>query len=223
MQEELPLLFTGDFTLIIMATAAFIVAISVHEAHHAFVATALGDDTPRMAGRLTLNPIRHLDMTGVLVFALAGIGWGWTPVNPYKLRPNPRLGNAIVAAAGPLSNLALAVVFALLYHALDLPRFAVPVPLVGTLDLSVLFTEFIRIVAVLNVLLFVLNLIPIPPLDGFSVLLGLLPRPMAEAIRPIERYGFGLILLLLFAPSLLFGFSIVGGLYRPAAQLLGLA
>jgi Zn-dependent protease len=202
------LFFTGfDPLQIVLWTLAFIVAISVHEANHAFVATALGDDTPRLAGRLSLNPLRHVDRTGLLLFVLAGFGWGWTPVNPNNLRPNPRLGNAVVAAAGPIANLGMALLFSFLLRAgLGFP------PVVN---------QFLAIAAMLNLLLFVFNLIPIPPLDGFTVVLGVLPHHMANALRGLERYGFALLFALLLLPQLL-GFDIVGRLLAFAARVFGL-
>jgi Zn-dependent protease len=205
------LLFLAHFDplLIILYTLAFIIAVSVHEANHAFVATALGDDTPRRAGRLSLNPMRHIDKTGLLVFVLAGFGWGWTPVNPFKLRPNPRLGNAIVAVAGPIANLAMALLFSALLRA--------------NLDLPVVVYQFLAAAALLNLLLFVFNLIPIPPLDGFTVLLGLVPRNLAETLRGLERYGLGLLFVLLILPQFFFGVDIVGYLFGVFARVFGIS
>jgi Zn-dependent protease len=207
------LLFNPDPQYIILATIAFIIAVSVHEANHAFAATALGDDTPRLHGRLTLNPLKHVDALGILFFALAGIGWGATPVNPANLRPNPRTGNALVALAGPVANLVLAFLFS--------------IPLRANVQLDPLLHNFLFIATALNLLLFVFNLIPIPPLDGFSVLLGVLPREIAWRLRGIERYGLGLLLLLLVLPSLV-GFRIPGCgaplscLFAPVARAFGL-
>ena len=203
------MLFQTNFNplLIVLYTLAFIVAVSIHEANHALVATALGDDTPRKAGRLSLNPLRHIDRTGLIMFIIAGFGWGWTPVNPRNLRPNPRLGNAFVAAAGPLANLALALLFTGLLRA----NFGLPT----------VVSQFLAVAAVLNLLLFVFNLIPIPPLDGFTVLLGVLPGPLANALRGLERYGLVLLLALLFVPSF-FHVDVVGSLLRTFIRAFGL-
>jgi len=202
------LFFTGfDPLQIVLWTLAFIIAVSVHEANHAFVATALGDDTPRRAGRLSLNPMRHVDKTGLLVFVLAGFGWGWTPVNPSNLRPNPRLGNAVVAAAGPIANLGLAVLFSMLLRA--------------NLGFPPVVNQFLAAAAMLNLLLFVFNLIPIPPLDGFTVLLGMLPDRLANSLRGLERYGLGLLFALLILPQFL-GFDVVGRLLAVFARTFGL-
>lgn len=200
-------------TRILLATLAFLFAVAVHEANHAFVATALGDDTPRRFGRLSLNPMRHVDLTGLLFFAIAGVGWGWTPVTPSKLRPNPRAGNALVAIAGPLANLALAFVLSL--------------PLRANVAMDPLIHQFLFIAVALNLLLFVLNLIPLPPLDGFTVLMGVLPAHLAAALKPIERYGLGILLALLVLPPLL-GLRIpgcgdvLGCLFAPVARAFGL-
>ncbi len=201
------LLAQYSLTTILLLTMAFIVAIVVHEGNHALVATALGDDTPRRAGRLSLNPMRHLDMTGLIFFVLAGFGWGWTPVNPQNLRPNPRAGNAIVAAAGPLANLALAVLMSL--------------PLRFGVDMPPLLHQFLLLAIGLNLLLFVFNLIPLPPLDGFTVLVGLLPEDLAAKVKRIDRYGLGLLMVILLIPPLL-GFDVVGHLFRPVSQIFGL-
>jgi Zn-dependent protease len=200
-------LFNFDPQYMILATIAFIIAVSVHEANHAFAATALGDDTPRRAGRLTLNPLKHIDALGIIFFFLAGIGWGATPVNPNNLRPNPRTGNALVALAGPISNLVLALLFSL--------------PLRAEVPMDPLLRGFLFVATALNLLLFVFNLIPIPPLDGFSVLLGVLPRDLAFRLRGIERYGLGILLALLVLPSLM-GFSVLTYIFAPVARLFGL-
>ncbi|MBI4212861.1 MAG: site-2 protease family protein [Chloroflexi bacterium] len=197
-----------DLTTILLLTAAFVVAVAFHEANHAFVATALGDNTPRQYGRLTLNPMRHIDPLGILMFIMVGIGWGWTPVNPSNLRPNPRLGSALVAAAGPVSNLLLAFAFA--------------APLRADLDLPLILRQFLFLATALNLLLFVFNLLPIPPLDGFSFLVGVLPRQPSEALRQLERIGPGLILVLFFASSFLH-LDIIGRIFGPVARAFGLA
>lgn len=202
------MLLAGDLNLtrMLLLILAFVVAIAVHEANHALVATALGDDTPRRYGRLSLNPIRHIDLTGLVVFVLVGVGWGWTPVNPQNLRPNPRAGNALVAAAGPLANLALAL--------------ALSLPLRAELAMPLLLQQFLFVAAALNLLLFVFNLIPIPPLDGFTVLLGLLPGHLARALQQLERVGPGLILAFLVLPSFLH-INVIGMIYSPVARVFG--
>jgi len=188
-------------------TAALIVAISAHEANHALVATALGDDTPRLNGRLSLNPFRHIQVGMLIVFVLLGVGWGSTPVTPSKLRPDPRIGSAIVAVSGPLANLALA--------------FLLSLPLHGDLNLPTYLRQFLGIAISLNILLFVFNLIPFPPLDGFTVLLGLLPSPLANAIKPLERFGVFLIPALFLLSFV--GINILGPFLTSAMALVSRA
>jgi Zn-dependent protease len=196
-----------DLTTIILLTLAFVLATAIHEANHAFVATALGDDTPRRYGRLTLNPLRHIDKMGIVFFAIAGVGWGFTPVTPGKLRPNPRTGYALVSVVGPLSNLALA--------------FLLSLPLRAGLDMPILLRQFLFVAVSLNLLLFIFNLLPIPPLDGFAVLLGVLPGRIAAAIRPLERYGMPILMLLFLAGTFL-NFSPLSVLYAPVCRVFGL-
>ena len=174
-------------------------AITIHEFCHAFAAWSLGDPTAQQAGRLTLNPIKHLDPFGSLLLLLTilarapGIGWGKpVPVNVRALRYG-RLGMAIVSAAGPLSNLALALLAALTVRALDAADQPVPPWVV----------EFIRILIVLNVGLCVFNLLPIAPLDGFGVAIGVLPWSIAGPIARLGRYGPGILMLLVFSGSLI--------------------
>jgi Zn-dependent protease len=200
------ILHNFDPLTIILTTIAFIFAIACHEANHAFVATALGDDTPRRAGRLTLNPWRHISPLGILTFVLMGFGWGWTPITPSKLRPNPRLGSALVAAAGPLANLALAL--------------ALTLPLRLGVEVGPEAQRFLVLAIILNLTLFVFNLLPIPPLDGFSFLVGVLPRRPSEALQQIERYGAGILMALLILPSFL-GINIIGAVVNPILLLVG--
>src|SRR5581483_1227699 len=201
------LLRSHDITLAVLLVIAFIAAIAIHEANHAFVATLLGDDTPRRYGRLSLNPMRHIDKTGLLVFVLAGFGWSWTPVNPLKLRPNPRAGNAIVAAAGPIANLVLAILLS--------------IPIRMHAELTPELDRLLLIGVILNLILFTFNLIPLPPLDGFTVLVGVLPRQAAASVKQLERYGPMLLLAVLFRPTFV-GIDIVGMIFRPVVHAFGL-
>lgn len=173
-----------------------VLAITLHEWGHAFAAHRCGDDTANNAGRLTLNPIRHLDPIGSLLIVLAGFGWGKpVPVNPANFR-YPRRDDILVAAAGPAMNVLQALVFGLTLRALGTwssatPGVAFPTFLVGAGGL--LWTGFS-----INVLLAVFNIIPVGPLDGAHILQGLLPLDQAARFaRFNQRFG-GLALILLF-------------------------
>ena len=178
-----------------MVIVAFIVAITIHEAAHALAATWLGDDLPRLQGRLTLNPMRHLDPLGTLMIAIAPFGWGRPVlVNPYRLRFGVNRGMALVALAGPVSNVALAVVLTPVWRLL----------LEATPD-NLTVTLAILVMVQINIVLAVFNLLPIPPLDGFSVLVGVAPQPLADRLNELRRYGpfllIGIFLLLWVVPQ----------------------
>lgn len=203
----------------LIAVAIFLlVGFPVHEFAHALAAYRLGDATAKLMGRLTLNPVVHFDPLGGSLLALSFIasggtfGFGWakpTPVNPLHLQGGRR-GEAIVAAAGPISNLILAIAAAIpLRYLIANPELAIQIPLL----LDVLFS-FVW----LNLILMVFNLVPIPPLDGSKVLFAFLPPRMAWQWRPVlEQYGFLLILFLFFFPP---GNSIGGRIIFPVLDAL---
>lgn len=179
-------LFTDPITFLIRIFA-LLLAITVHEFAHAFAADRLGDPTPRSQGRLTLNPLAHLDPIGTLLILFAPIGWG-KPVqfDPYNLA-NPRRDAAIISFAGPLSNIALAVVLSLLLH------FLFQTGNINELSGAILFQ-----LIVLNVSLAIFNLIPIHPLDGGKILIGLLPDDIASKWDVIlHQYGLYILLMLI--------------------------
>ncbi|HSL77361.1 MAG TPA: site-2 protease family protein [Candidatus Limnocylindrales bacterium] len=203
---------------IIVVAIMLLVGFPVHEFSHALAAYRLGDSTARHLGRLTLNPIVHFDPLGGILLAVTMIGntgfaFGWakpTPVNPRNLEGG-RYGEAIVAAAGPISNLVLAIAAAIpLRYILSSPSLLEQIP---TIVLQVLFF-FILI----NLVLMVFNLFPIPPLDGSKVLFAFLPPQVAWRWRPIlEQYGFILLLLVFFVPP---GDSIGGKILVPIIDAL---
>jgi Zn-dependent protease len=174
--------------------------ITAHEFSHALAADVLGDHQPRALGRVSLNPLRHLDPFGTLLLVLVGIGWGKpVPVRVEALRPG-RTGMALVAASGPVANVVVALLLAGSYRIVEFAGLG------GTDALDALY-----LAVAINLLLAILNLIPIPPLDGFSVVISLLPPRWEYAIRPWARYGVVLLIILLLIPS------------RPLSALLGLA
>lgn len=195
-----------DITTIVAMGVILLVAFPVHEFAHAFVAYRLGDDTAQQAGRLTLNPLRHLDIFGSLMLIVTQfIGWAKpVPVNPYHLRYGPRVGNAIVAAAGPLSNLLMAILIAIPFR---LGLFDAAPPWV----FGVIWT-FVTI----NVVLFIFNLIPLGPLDGYSVLMGIVGEDAARFFEPLRTYGslllMGLLMIGYFSPGLNFLGRVLGPL-----------
>lgn len=159
-----------------------VIAFAYHEFAHAIVADRLGDPTPARYGRITLNPIPHLDRTGMILALIIGFGWAFTPINPNNLRGNRRVSHAIVAVAGPLANLLMAFLFGLPIL-LGLVEVAAPGRFLPSIYSFLVFAVYF------NLLLFALNLLPIPPLDGFTILLGVLPVEMAYRLEPIRQYG----------------------------------
>jgi Zn-dependent protease len=201
---------------LVLKIPALLLAVTVHEVAHGLVADRLGDPTARLQGRLTLNPLPHLDLLGALAFVLVGFGWAKpVPVNARNLR-RPVRDMACVAAAGPLSNFAMAfvglVVLVLVTRASG-SAFVLE-PLAGLL----------RYVYAFNLGLAIFNLIPLPPLDGGHFLPYLLPRGSWTLLRQIEQYGpFLLILLLMFGGTrYIVGplFAIVSGLYLELVRFL---
>lgn len=175
---------------VILLIVPVLFSITVHEVCHGYAAYRMGDPTAKAAGRLTLNPIKHIDVVGLLVLFLTRmIGWAKpVPVNPMYFK-NPRKGMMWVSIAGPASNLALACVFALIYKvSAGLLSSSYLYPLVFMMELMVS----------INVGLAIFNLIPIPPLDGSHILEGLLPADMARAYSSIAPYGFIILLVLIF-------------------------
>ena len=197
---------------------SFVIATSIHEFMHAWTAWRLGDDTAQRRGRITLTPVAHFDPFGFLgmvliSFGIPAIGWGRpVPVNVNRLRGAIRgrqRGMAIVALAGPISNVVQAA--------------AVALPLRMThRDLSEMGTpgRFLAAYLIVNLLLAAFNLIPIPPLDGSKILLGVLPNFWYPILAPLERNGFVILILLSFVGRSFGGGSIVGAMYDPAFRLL---
>ena len=204
-------LFQIDPAFAVAVLMGFVVGIVLHEASHAYSAYLLGDDTAYRAGRVTLNPAAHLDVLGSLMLLMAGFGWGKpTPVVPSKLRGGV-LGPVAVAFAGPASNLLIVAVCAALYQ---LPAFES-----GYLQILVLLAAFG------NALLFVFNLIPIPPLDGAKVIFPFLPRSLSGFVYFMNQYGpvilLGLVLLT-FLPMLPSPLSYIIVAVRPVLTVFGL-
>lgn len=197
-------LFTNPLSFLIYVIA-LLVAITVHEFSHALLADRLGDPTPRLMGRLTLNPLAHLDPLGTLMLFLVSFGWG-KPVqfDPFNLR-NPRKDAAIISLAGPASNLILAALLSVILRILIAGKM---------LGMGVYLLEPLIF---LNVILAVFNLIPIHPLDGFKVVGGLLPREQYASWMELERYGIFFLIILLFP---IFGSSPIASILNPIVSFI---
>lgn len=190
--EELlinPVLF---FRIIVIVIAS----VCLHELAHGWAAISQGDDTPRKRGHLTLNPVVHMGWYSIIFLCIGGICWGAMPVNPSKFR-SPKWGNILVSAAGPLLNLVLGLLFLLLI------KLSSSSPLAGILSL-----EFLYLGARINLILFLFNLLPIPPLDGFHVFSEFFP-----SLKPLENSPYGLVaLMIIFSMGLTSSLGVVADL-----------
>lgn len=206
--------------------AVLVFAISAHEAAHAWMSDRFGDDTARLLGRVTLNPVAHTDPVGTLLFPIMGfifgmiggavgsiplIGWGKpTPVNPSRWR-NKKLANVMVSSAGIIANLIIAVVSFIIYKVLLMS---------GALSAGGALGAFgepaemlLRMMLFLNVSLAVFNLLPIPPLDGSKILSTFLPESVQPAFNAIEQYGFMILMVIIY-------FGVLRVIFAPVARFL---
>jgi Zn-dependent protease len=195
----------GDVSIerLIAGVVALLVGLTFHEFSHALVADNLGDHRPRAMGRLTLNPIAHVDPIGALMLVVAGFGWAKpVMVNPAALRGG-RSSMAFVAFAGPVANVVVAVAFAVVFRVMSL----------ADVD-DTFFLNLVFLIVQLNILLAIFNLIPIPPLDGYNVALAFLPPRQAMTVQHYAPYGIIVLLLLIFLPG-----SPLGALLRMASPI----
>lgn len=199
---------TALFSILIL-----VISVVVHEVAHGLAALWQGDPTAKYAGRLTLNPIKHIDPVGSVIVPLicavfpGGIMFGWAkpvPINPYNFR-NPRAGEALVSFAGPFSNIVIALIFGLIL------RFYVDMLPSPTITI-------LAIVVLTNIVLAIFNLMPVPPLDGSKILFSILPESMANFKATMDRYGMVLAIFFIFfiwqifTPLIFKAFTLITGL-----------
>lgn len=221
-----PLAFLRVFPIVVIIFGiALLGAITIHEFSHALTSYMLGDTTAKRLGRLSLNPVRHMDPTGTALLFLVGFGWGKpVPVNAAMLRRGRR-GMAAVAAAGPLSNVAMAFLLSVPIRvgllAWPIPFLVDPAaPLSG--GVSGLLSHLVGIAIFFNLILAVFNLLPFYPLDGSKVALGLLPRDLARRFARIERYGPALLMSVIVL-DIVAGVGVLRTVIGPVVNYLGRA
>jgi len=181
---------------VIFKIAVVLFSIIIHEVSHGFAALMMGDKTAKLAGRLTLNPIKHIDLFGTIILPVlmllatkGGFVFGWAkpvPYNPYNLS-NQKWGDALVALAGPVSNIIIAFFFSLILHLAIYFNVA-----------NLAFVDITKFIILMNIILAAFNLVPIPPLDGSKVLFSLLPYKYAHLKHIMESYGFIILLFFIF-------------------------
>ncbi len=175
-----------------LIAGVLLIAFTVHEFAHAYTANKLGDPTAKKQGRLTLNPMQHLDPIGTLLIFIVGFGWARpVPVNRNYFK-NPRLGGILVSLMGPVSNFALALIGTGIMYGLVVTGIAATLPS--------LVVQFFSLFVYLNVLLFVFNLIPLPPLDGYRIVEDLVPPSVRAKMMQYEQYGSLIFLILVITP-----------------------
>jgi len=204
-------MFNFDFKLLLIQAPVILFSLSIHEFAHAYVAHLLGDDTAKRLGRLTLNPLRHLEPFGTILIFLVGFGWARpVPVNMLNFK-NPRRGMLLVALAGPVSNLLTAVLAGVVLRNIP-PEIAASG---GASSIYTVCMTTIFFTIQLGVALAVFNMIPLPPLDGSRVLYGILPERYAYSYSRIEPYGIMILMFLFIFGSHVFAFI----LWKPVSIL----
>ena len=219
------MLFLGLGFELVYVLIALLVALTIHEASHALVAYWLGDSTPKKMGRLSLNPFAHLEPLGALMILLIGFGWGKpVQIDAEKLKTGPKLGMALVAAAGPISNLLLAIVLVLPLRLKWFPLYAdIRIPLNGLpFGLSALYVgvgPLLQTIVTLSLALAIFNLIPLNPLDGSRLWEIILPTRLYFQIARFELIGLVVVLGLIISDRFL-GTNILAGILGPPVDYL---
>jgi Zn-dependent protease len=190
-----------DLPQIILLAPPLLFALTIHEFAHGYIAFTLGDPTAKQNGRLTLNPLKHLDPIGTLAFFIIRFGWAKpVPVNPNYFK-NPRKDMLWVALAGPATNLIMAIISAIITKFIVFLASILPLTNV-TIALLFPIKEMLVASVWINLVLCIFNFIPIPPLDGSRILIGLLPDHLARPYASFERYGFIILILLMLTNSI---------------------
>jgi Zn-dependent protease len=210
------MLFSGFTPIELIARlVAIFISLTFHEFSHAWTADRFGDDTPRMNGRLTLNPLAHIDPIGALLLLIAGFGWAKpVPVNPYALQRRSSAAPMLVSLAGPASNFLLALLVAIPFRLGVLTYNTI-----GGNNSIVFILQVILQFAQINLVLMLFNLIPIPPLDGDKILEYFLPARWAQFMDPIRQFGPMILMVVVFALPLV-GFNVIEKLIGPPMQAL---
>ena len=190
-------MFNFDLDTLLFRILAFVIAFSIHEWAHAMVAYSFGDDTAKRMGRLTLNPVSHLDPLGLIMILFGPFGWAKpVPFNPYNLRGNKRLGIILISAAGPISNLILAFIFLKLWIWTGQSEWVATWPM-KSIELA---EGVFKFSFVINTAMFVFNLLPIAPLDGSKILRYSMPARLDPHFDRFEPYGMFVLLLIIIIP-----------------------
>jgi len=219
-------MFNFNLEQMLLTIPAVIIALTFHEYAHAAVAYRFGDPTAKNAGRLTLNPLKHLDLIGTLLLIIAHFGWAKpVPINAFYFQGNRKTKVMWVSLSGPLMNLVLAFIAGAILSIFD--HFVWP----GIFSISAsasfaayYFIYFIYYLMYINIILAVFNFLPVPPLDGSKILAGVLPDSFGEMIYKLERYGFIILIILLFTNALDVIFNpLIHGLLTIITTAVGLA
>ncbi len=205
MNRPINMLFSGDITgfllQVLMLLPALVIAVSFHEAAHAWMADRMGDPTGKNLGRVTLDPTKHFSIWGIVMFLFIGFGWGKpVPTNPRNYY-NYKKGNALVAISGVTVNLIIAVIFTALLSILTITHvfdFILPYAIQSDTSVLNIVHNILFFIAYLNLILLFFNLIPIPPLDGHHLVKGIISRKMPRFYMSYMRYGFIALMFLLF-------------------------
>lgn len=193
---------------IVLSLLALAIGITVHEFSHAYMADRLGDPTARLQGRLTLNPLAHLDPLGTLAIIFLHFGWGKpVPFDPFNLK-NPKRDSALISLAGPVSNIILAILASIFIHIVDFAFTGIG---------AIVLYSFLKTLITLNIILAVFNLIPVHPLDGFKIVGGFLPEKKAAEWYELSSYGIFFLIFLLWP---MYGGSVIQRILGPILDLL---